>query len=253
MLPSSGLRWASSSSCSSAARSAALVRACGRWRLSDVTRALAAAAEAAALTERSTRSRRRLAAGSSRRAAQLQRERLRACSRAARSRDALLLGGARRGPDGRPRDPARRPEACDARRRRRPRDELDAPARRRRRRRRGRRGRCDGCRSRGSARASTRGAAPPRRHRARAQLPRPTTAASWRALGAERTLAVATSAVRDAENGEAFLGEVEWSYGFATRLLSRRRGGALTFRGVTAGRGSSPGRWSSTSAAARPS
>src|SRR5205807_3775697 len=37
-------------------------------------------------------------------------------------------------------------------------------------------------------------------------------------LGAERTLAVATSAVRDAENGEAFLGEVEWSYGFATRL-----------------------------------
>ena len=45
-------------------------------------------------------------------------------------------------------------------------------------------------------------------------------------LGAERTLAVATSAVRDAENGEAFLGEVEWSYGFATRLAERRRGGA---------------------------
>ena len=39
-------------------------------------------------------------------------------------------------------------------------------------------------------------------------------------LGAERTLAVATSAVRDAENGEAFLGEIEWSYGFTTRLLS---------------------------------
>ena len=31
------------------------------------------------------------------------------------------------------------------------------------------------------------------------------------ALGAERTLAIATSAVRDAENGEAFLGEIEWS------------------------------------------
>ena len=44
-------------------------------------------------------------------------------------------------------------------------------------------------------------------------------------LGAERTLAVATSAVRDAENGEAFLGEVEWSYGFGTRLLSGERGG----------------------------
>src|ERR687887_132087 len=38
-------------------------------------------------------------------------------------------------------------------------------------------------------------------------------------LGAERTLAIATSAVRDAENGEAFLGEIEWSYGFSKRLL----------------------------------
>src|SRR5215210_5721557 len=38
--------------------------------------------------------------------------------------------------------------------------------------------------------------------------------------GAERALAIATSAVRDAENGEAFLGEIEWSYGFATRLLT---------------------------------
>ena len=37
--------------------------------------------------------------------------------------------------------------------------------------------------------------------------------------GIDRTLAIATSAVRDAENGEAFLGEIEWSYGFATRLL----------------------------------
>ncbi|MGB8004819.1 MAG: hypothetical protein WCF27_11235, partial [Gaiellaceae bacterium] len=37
-------------------------------------------------------------------------------------------------------------------------------------------------------------------------------------LGAERTLLIATSAVRDAENGEAFLGEIEWSYGFTTRL-----------------------------------
>jgi exopolyphosphatase/guanosine-5'-triphosphate,3'-diphosphate pyrophosphatase len=51
-------------------------------------------------------------------------------------------------------------------------------------------------------------------------------------LGAERVLAVATSAVRDAENGEAFLGEVEWSYGFATRLLSGDEEAALTLRGV---------------------
>jgi exopolyphosphatase / guanosine-5'-triphosphate,3'-diphosphate pyrophosphatase len=53
-------------------------------------------------------------------------------------------------------------------------------------------------------------------------------------LGAERTLAFATSAVRDAENGEAFLGEVEWSYGFATRLLSGHEEALLTFRGVAA-------------------
>jgi exopolyphosphatase/guanosine-5'-triphosphate,3'-diphosphate pyrophosphatase len=51
-------------------------------------------------------------------------------------------------------------------------------------------------------------------------------------LGAERTLAVATSAVRDAENGEAFLGEVEWSYGFATRLLSGDEEAAMTRLGV---------------------
>jgi len=55
-------------------------------------------------------------------------------------------------------------------------------------------------------------------------------------LSAERTLAVATSAVRDAENGEAFLGEVEWSYGFTTRLLSGDEEAQLMFRGVTAGR-----------------
>jgi exopolyphosphatase/guanosine-5'-triphosphate,3'-diphosphate pyrophosphatase len=51
-------------------------------------------------------------------------------------------------------------------------------------------------------------------------------------LGAERTLLVATSAVRDAENGEAFLGEIEWSYGFATRLLSGDDEAELTRRGV---------------------
>ena len=54
--------------------------------------------------------------------------------------------------------------------------------------------------------------------------------------GADRTLAIATSAVRDAENGEAFLGEVEWSYGFSTRLLSGDDEALLTFRGVTADR-----------------
>jgi exopolyphosphatase / guanosine-5'-triphosphate,3'-diphosphate pyrophosphatase len=55
-------------------------------------------------------------------------------------------------------------------------------------------------------------------------------------LGAERSLAIATSAVRDAENGEAFLGEVEWSYGFATRLLTGVEEAQLTFSGVSVGR-----------------
>jgi len=54
--------------------------------------------------------------------------------------------------------------------------------------------------------------------------------------GATRTLAIATSAVRDAENGEAFLGEIEWSYGFTTRLLAGEQEAALMYRGVTAGR-----------------
>jgi exopolyphosphatase/guanosine-5'-triphosphate,3'-diphosphate pyrophosphatase len=55
-------------------------------------------------------------------------------------------------------------------------------------------------------------------------------------LGAERTLAIATSAVRDADNGEAFLGEVEWSYGFATCLLSGHDEALMMFQGVTAER-----------------
>jgi exopolyphosphatase/guanosine-5'-triphosphate,3'-diphosphate pyrophosphatase len=59
---------------------------------------------------------------------------------------------------------------------------------------------------------------------------------SAESLGAERTLAIATSAVRDAENGEAFLGEIEWSYGFTTRLLSGHDEALLMFRGVTAER-----------------
>jgi len=55
-------------------------------------------------------------------------------------------------------------------------------------------------------------------------------------LGAERVLAVATSSVREADNGEAFLGEIEWSYGFETLLLSGDEEAALTVRGVGVGR-----------------
>ena len=61
------------------------------------------------------------------------------------------------------------------------------------------------------------------------------------ASGAERTLVIATSAIRDAENGEAFLGEIEWSYGFTTRLLTGGEEAELTFHGATAGRAVVPG------------
>src|SRR5207244_12274179 len=57
------------------------------------------------------------------------------------------------------------------------------------------------------------------------------------ACAGERALAVATSAMRDAENGGAFIGEIEWSYGFATRLLSGHDEAMMMFRGVTSERG----------------
>ena len=41
-----------------------------------------------------------------------------------------------------------------------------------------------------------------------------------------------TSAARDADNGEAFLGEIEWSYGFTTRLLDGGEEAELMLRGV---------------------
>jgi exopolyphosphatase/guanosine-5'-triphosphate,3'-diphosphate pyrophosphatase len=55
-------------------------------------------------------------------------------------------------------------------------------------------------------------------------------------FGAERVLTIGTSAVRDAENGEAFLGEIEWSYGFATRLVTGDEEAELTLRGVATSR-----------------
>jgi exopolyphosphatase/guanosine-5'-triphosphate,3'-diphosphate pyrophosphatase len=42
--------------------------------------------------------------------------------------------------------------------------------------------------------------------------------------------------VRDAENGEAFLGEIEWSYGFTTRLLDGNEEAAMMYEGVLVGR-----------------
>ena len=58
-------------------------------------------------------------------------------------------------------------------------------------------------------------------------------AARARELGAERVLATATSAVRDADNGSEFLADVRQQHGFETRLLSGREEAELTYRGVT--------------------
>ncbi len=55
-------------------------------------------------------------------------------------------------------------------------------------------------------------------------------------LGAERVLAVGTSAAREADNGDAFLGEVEWSYGFATRMLDGGEEAEMMVRGVASDR-----------------
>jgi exopolyphosphatase/guanosine-5'-triphosphate,3'-diphosphate pyrophosphatase len=56
------------------------------------------------------------------------------------------------------------------------------------------------------------------------------------ALGAGRTLAVATSAVRDAVNGRELLDRIQRELGFETRLLSGEEEALLTFRGITIGR-----------------
>ncbi|HLB04492.1 MAG TPA: Ppx/GppA phosphatase family protein [Gaiellaceae bacterium] len=56
------------------------------------------------------------------------------------------------------------------------------------------------------------------------------------ALGADRTLAIATSAVRDAANGLDFLGAIESELGFETRLLSGDEEALTMFRGVASGR-----------------
>jgi exopolyphosphatase/guanosine-5'-triphosphate,3'-diphosphate pyrophosphatase len=55
-------------------------------------------------------------------------------------------------------------------------------------------------------------------------------------VGAERTLAIATSAVRDAENGAAFLAELGSRYGLGTCLLSGDEEARLARRGVGSGR-----------------
>jgi exopolyphosphatase/guanosine-5'-triphosphate,3'-diphosphate pyrophosphatase len=55
-------------------------------------------------------------------------------------------------------------------------------------------------------------------------------------LGVEQVLAIATSAVRDASNGGAFLGELGKRYGWETRLLDGEQEAETMFRGVTSDR-----------------
>jgi exopolyphosphatase/guanosine-5'-triphosphate,3'-diphosphate pyrophosphatase len=55
-------------------------------------------------------------------------------------------------------------------------------------------------------------------------------------LSAPTPLAVATSAVRDASNGEELLASVERRFGFRVRLLTGAEEALLAFRGATAGR-----------------
>ncbi len=55
-------------------------------------------------------------------------------------------------------------------------------------------------------------------------------------LGVERSLAVATSAVRDAANGSEFQREVRERHGFEIRILSGDEEARLTFLGATAAR-----------------
>src|SRR6478672_11001481 len=66
-------------------------------------------------------------------------------------------------------------------------------------------------------------------------------AARARELDAERVVATATSAVRDAANGSEFLAGVRRRHGFETRLLSGREEAELTYRGVTSRLAAGPG------------
>jgi exopolyphosphatase / guanosine-5'-triphosphate,3'-diphosphate pyrophosphatase len=60
--------------------------------------------------------------------------------------------------------------------------------------------------------------------------------ARYEEMGAERVLAIATSAVRDAANGEAFIAELRERFGLDARLLTGEEEAHLTYLGATAKR-----------------
>jgi exopolyphosphatase/guanosine-5'-triphosphate,3'-diphosphate pyrophosphatase len=60
--------------------------------------------------------------------------------------------------------------------------------------------------------------------------------ACYEEMGAERVMAIATSAVRDAVNGEAFIAELRERFGLDARLLTGVEEANLTYLGATAQR-----------------
>ena len=60
--------------------------------------------------------------------------------------------------------------------------------------------------------------------------------ARWEELGAERVMAIATSAVRDSANGEAFIAELRERFSLDAHLLSGEEEARLTYLGATAQR-----------------
>jgi exopolyphosphatase/guanosine-5'-triphosphate,3'-diphosphate pyrophosphatase len=60
--------------------------------------------------------------------------------------------------------------------------------------------------------------------------------ARYEELGADRVMAIATSAVRDADNGEAFIAELRERFGLQARLLTGEEEAHLTYLGATATR-----------------
>jgi exopolyphosphatase/guanosine-5'-triphosphate,3'-diphosphate pyrophosphatase len=60
---------------------------------------------------------------------------------------------------------------------------------------------------------------------------------AYRELGAESVDAIATSAVRDAANGEAFIAELRERFALGARVLGGEEEALLTYRGATAQRG----------------
>jgi exopolyphosphatase/guanosine-5'-triphosphate,3'-diphosphate pyrophosphatase len=60
--------------------------------------------------------------------------------------------------------------------------------------------------------------------------------ARWEEMGSERVLAIATSAVRDAGNGDAFIAELRERFDLDARLLSGEEEARLTYLGATSQR-----------------